>query len=167
MCQKLSRNNYTKDINVIYPRFKQFTERTNTLLYKNMYLSPFILDVVCERWVETGTDCYIDQLLLQTIAALLSHLGWGCSTEGHLGPQSSVCKLALSVTFLSSTNSTAAGSCLYSFMTSTCFRFFYTGASLDWRLDQGSIYNPYFSKCTPVDIFLTSLSIPLTHTSYK
>ena len=37
----------------------------NTLLYKNMSLSHFILkrvdvSVVCERWVETGTDCYID-----------------------------------------------------------------------------------------------------------
>ena len=41
----------------------------------------------------------------------------------------------------------------------------------DWRLDQGSIYNNhptfFFSKLPPVDIFLTSLSIPLTHTSYK
>ena len=37
----------------------------NTLLYKNMYLTHFILEmvdvfVVCERRVETGTDCYID-----------------------------------------------------------------------------------------------------------
>ena len=42
-----------------------FNERTNTLLYKNIYLSHFILgvSVVFERWVETGTDCYIDQLI--------------------------------------------------------------------------------------------------------
>ena len=38
---------------------------TNEHLYKNMYLSHFILErvdasVVWERWVETGTDCYID-----------------------------------------------------------------------------------------------------------
>ena len=37
----------------------------NTLLYKNIHLSHFILEKVdisveCERWVETGTDCYID-----------------------------------------------------------------------------------------------------------
>ena len=39
-----------------------FNEWTNTFLYKNMYLSHFILNVsiVCEKWVETGTDCYID-----------------------------------------------------------------------------------------------------------
>ena len=35
-------------------------ERTHFFI-KNMYLSHFILDVsvVCERWVETGTDCSI------------------------------------------------------------------------------------------------------------
>ena len=42
-----------------------FKEWTNTLLYKNIYLSHFILDsvgvsVVCKRWVETETNCYID-----------------------------------------------------------------------------------------------------------
>ena len=42
---------------VVYPQFTQFNERTNTLLYKNMYLSHFILErvdvsVVFERWVE-------------------------------------------------------------------------------------------------------------------
>ena len=45
--------------------FTNFNERTNTLLYKNMHLSHFLLErvnvsVVCERWVETGTDRYID-----------------------------------------------------------------------------------------------------------
>ena len=44
-----------------------FNEQTNTLFYKNMYLSHFILEsvdisVVCERWVEIGTDCYIDPI---------------------------------------------------------------------------------------------------------
>ena len=45
-----------------HKQFTNFNERTNSLLSKNMYLSHFILDisVVCERWVETRTDCYID-----------------------------------------------------------------------------------------------------------
>ena len=50
-----------------------FNERANTLLYKNMYLSHFIhervdVSVVCERWVETRTGCYIDPIFLLTIA---------------------------------------------------------------------------------------------------
>ena len=47
----------------------------------------------------------------------------------------------------------------------------YTGASLIDGSIKGQyrtlIPPPYFSKCPPMDIFLTSLSIPLTHTSYK
>ena len=56
-----------------------------------IYLSHFILErvmlVVCERWVGYG-----DRL---TIAALLPHLGWGCSTVGHRGPQALCLLLAL------------------------------------------------------------------------
>ena len=42
-----------------------FNERTNTLLYKNMYLSHFfskvLMVLLCVRdELETGTDCYID-----------------------------------------------------------------------------------------------------------
>ena len=44
--------------------------------------------VVCEKWVETRTDCNIDPSSSSTIAALLPHLGWGCSTVGLWGPQS-------------------------------------------------------------------------------
>ena len=69
-----------------------FNERTNTLLYKNINLSHFIFErvmfTVCEKWVETRTDCYIDPGSSVTIAAPLSHLGLSCSTGGHRGPQS-------------------------------------------------------------------------------
>ena len=62
----------------------------NTLPYIN--LSHFLLErvmfVMCERWVETRTDCYIHPSSFSTIAALLSHLDLGCSTVGHWGPQS-------------------------------------------------------------------------------
>ena len=131
--------------NIIKHIFTNFNERTNTLLYKNIYLSHFILDVsvVCERWVEQGQTAILIQLLLLTIAALLPHLGWDCSTGGHWGPQPSVCKLALTLGFLSLTNLIAAGTCLYSFITPTCFRFFlrlFTQVHLsDWRLGPGSI----------------------------
>ena len=72
-----------------------------------------------------GQTAILTQLLFLTIAALLPHLGLGCSTGGRWGLQLSVCKLALTQGFLFPTNSTAAGTCLYSFITSTCSRFFF------------------------------------------
>ena len=61
-----------------------FNEQTNTLLYKNINLSPFILKgwfFFCLRGeLERETDCYIDPSSSTTIWALLSHLGLGCST---------------------------------------------------------------------------------------
>ena len=94
-----------------------FNERMNTLLYKNMYLSHFILDVsvVCERWVETGTDCYIDP------TSSPDHSSTYASWLGLLNRGS----LALTLAFLSPTDSTATGTSLYSFITSTCFCFFF------------------------------------------
>ena len=40
--------------------------------------------------LETGTDCHILTQSSLTIAALHSHLGWGCSTVGYWGPKPSV-----------------------------------------------------------------------------
>ena len=57
---------------------------------------------------------------LLTIAALLPH--FGC---GRWGPQPSVCRLPLTLAFLSVTNWTATGTCLYSFITPTWFRLFF------------------------------------------
>ena len=67
--------------------FMNFNEWKNTLLYKNMYLTHFILEridvsVVCERWVETGTDCYIDPTSFPDhsstcSASWLGLLNWG------------------------------------------------------------------------------------------
>ena len=122
--------------NIIKPNlWTSMNERTNTLLYKNIYLSHFILErvdisVVYEKWVQTAI---LTQLLLwpehavlssRTHLALLPHLGRGCSTWVRWGLLS-VCKLALTLAFLSPTDSTAAGICLYSFITPTCFRFFF------------------------------------------
>ena len=38
--------------------------------------------VVCEKWMETRTDCYIDPSSSSPIAALLSHLGQPGVTKG-------------------------------------------------------------------------------------
>ena len=89
------------------------------LLDKFMYLSHFILkrvgvSVVCESRMETGTDCYIDPTSspdhsTTTSASwlgLLNRVRWG---GGHSN-------MALTLAFLSPTNSTIAGTCLYSFI---------------------------------------------------
>ena len=77
-----------------------FNERTNTLPYKNISLTLY-------------SRCFF------------RILGWvGLLNRGSLGPQPSVCKLVFTVEFLPPTNSTAAGTCLYSFITPTHFRLF-------------------------------------------
>ena len=73
-------------------------ERTHFFI--KIYLSHFILervDVGCVWGVSwrQGQDCYILTQVLLTIAALLSHLGWGCSTVGHWGPKALSLPLAL------------------------------------------------------------------------
>ena len=77
----------------------------------------FSMFLLCVRDVwRQGQTAILTQLLFLTIAGV-------CSTEGRWEPQPSVCKLALTLAFLSPTNTTAAGTCLYSFITPTFFRF--------------------------------------------
>ena len=47
------------------------------------------------RWWQTAI---LTQVLLRTVAALLPHLGWGCSTVGHWGPKALCLPLALTST---------------------------------------------------------------------
>ena len=62
--------------------------------------------VACERWVGDGDRLLYWPRVLLTIAALLPHLGWGCSTVGHWGPKA-LC-LPLSLTSASSLQRTQA-----------------------------------------------------------
>ena len=62
-----------------------------------------LMSVVCEGWVETGADSYIDPCSSLDHSST-SFTSWlGCSTEGRWGPQPSNCKLVLTLAFLSST----------------------------------------------------------------
>ena len=79
---------------------------------------------VRDEWRQ-GQTAILTQLLFLTKAALLPHLGRSCSTGGRWGPRPSVCKLALTLAFLWPTNSTATSTCLCSFITHTCFCFFF------------------------------------------
>ena len=101
-----------------------FNERTNTLLYKNISLTLYSRKVWCwlsVSWRRGQTATYWSKVLL-TIAALLSHLGWSCSTMGHWGPKALCLELVL--TPLSSyLQLTQTMSWLYFCLTSTLFFF--------------------------------------------
>ena len=120
-------------------------ERTHFFIkicISHILFSMFLWCVRDERrqW-QTST---LTQLLL-IIAALLPHLGWVCSIGGRWGPQSSVCKVAPTLAFLFPTNSTAAGTCLYSFITPTCFRFFFRLFTQVHLLIDGSVKGQYIT----------------------
>ena len=106
--------------------FANFNERTNTLLCNFMYLSQNILDVsvVCERWVETRTDCYIEptstldhntlcylQEPTEHFFRILAGVAQTGVAEGHSPQSASWPPIWPSWP----TISTAAGTCLYSF----------------------------------------------------
>ena len=106
-----------------------FNERTNTLLYKNISLT-----------------------FLLTIAALLPHLGLGCSTMGHWGPQALSLQTDSHAGILSPNwlqlqlelpkPSVAPGYIIVLHPPASAVSpLIHTGTSLDWRLDRGSIYN--------------------------
>ena len=123
---------------------------TNTLLYKNINLSHFIFErvmfIVCEKWVDKDGLLYWPKFFLSTIAALLSHLGLGCSTVGHWGPKSIDLQLVLtSASCLQLTQTVwAPGYIIFLHPpASAVLPLIYTGASLDWWLGRGSICNIY------------------------
>ena len=82
-----------------------------THFFIKIYLSDFILErvdvsMVCERWVETRTGCYIDPTSSfdamsssKSHLALLPHLGGGCSTGDRRGTQPSESVLNLQAGF--------------------------------------------------------------------
>ena len=113
-----------------------------------IYLSYFILERVmfvrCERWVETRTDCYFHPSSSLPIVALLPHLGRGCLTGGPWGPKALCLQAGSHSGILSPTDSNCLGTWLYHCLrlpASAFFLLIYTGASLDWRVGRGSIYN--------------------------
>ena len=136
-----------------------FNERTNTLLYKNIISHSlfskgwWLLSVRDE--LETETDCYFDLAVLLTRAALFSHLGWGCSTVGHWEPQALSLQADSLAGIQSPIDSNRPRAPGYIIVlrppVSAVLPLIYTGAFLDWRLGQGSIYNNH-----PILIFQNS-----------
>ena len=88
----------------------------------------------------TGTDCYIDP------AVLLSHLGWVAQPWVTEGPKALCLPLALTSASCLQLTPTAPAP-VYNIVSwppaSAVLPLIYTGASLDWQLGRGSVYNTY------------------------
>ena len=81
--------------------------------------SKVLMLVVCERWTGDGDRLLYWPKVLLSIAALISHLDWGCSTVGHWRPKA-LCRHLVS-NWLQLAR-TASGTWLYNCLTTTCFR---------------------------------------------
>ena len=79
--------------------------------------------VLCvgDEWRQEHT-AILTQVLLSTIAALLLHLGWVAQPWVTEGPKPSVCKQVLTLASCLRLNTTHPGTCLYYFLTPSCFR---------------------------------------------
>ena len=135
-------------------------ERTHFFI--KIYPSHFILErvakglmlVVCERWVGDGERLLFGSQVL-TIAALLPHLGWGCSTVGYWGPKALCLPLALNTESCLQLTPICSNR-LGHLPASAVLQLLYTGASLDWRLGRGSICYTFWAfeycfECTNYD----------------
>ena len=128
--------------------------------------------VACEQWVETRTDCYTDPTpsLDHSSTSLASSLE--LPNHGSLrATKPPVSKMVLHAGILSPTDSNRPDIWLYYFLMPTFFSLFFclfTLVCISWLTTRSRVniitIIPFliFSKIPHVDIFLTSLSIPLT-----
>ena len=128
--------------------------------------------VVCKKWVETRTDCYIDQIssLDHRSTSFASWLGF--LSQGSLRAQSLLSAAGSNFGSLSPTDSNRPGTWLYYFLSPPLPPLFFLLFTQVNLLIDGAVEGQYitiipflFFKISHVDIFFTSLSIPLTHRS--
>ena len=134
-----------------------FNKRTNTLLYKNIPLTLYSRkgDVSCvwEGSWKRGQTAILTQSSSDH-SSTSSSFWLGCSSVGHRGRKPSVCKLILTLASCPPTDSNSnwnwpKPSVAPGYIIILCPPasavppLIYTGASLDWRLGRGSIYNIY------------------------
>ena len=127
-------------------------ERTHFFI--KIYPSHFILErvmfLLCVRdELETGTDCYIDPTFFDHSSTSFS--SWlGCSTVGHWGPKASWFSRWHPISNWFETPQAPGYIIVSRPLASAVLQLIYTGASLDWQLGRGSIYNNSF---TPLNGF--------------
>ena len=142
-------------------------EFTSLQKYKSLILyfrKGDVLLCVRDEWRQ-GRTAILIQVLLSTIAALLSHLSWGCSTMGHWGPSplQSGSHFGIPV----STELDPPGHLLILFsnfpFASTLLRLIYTGVSLDMT-SSGEPSSPpsncYITQKGPGNNVYETVSIP-------
>ena len=122
-------------------------ERTNTLLYKNISLTLYFrkVDVSCVWEVSGDKNGLLFWPKFFLAHSSTSFSSWlGCSTVGHWGPKALCLPLALtSASCLQLTRTIwAPGYIIVSHPpASAVLPLIYTGASHDWWLGWGSVYN--------------------------
>ena len=99
--------------------------------------------VVCEKWMETRKDCYIDRSSCSTIAVLLPHLGWVAQPWSTEGRKALSLQAGSHFSILSPTDSNRPGTWLYYFLKSTCFHCSsaYLHMCISWLIDGQYITN--------------------------
>ena len=142
-----------------------FNEQTNTLLYKNISLTLYSQKGWCWLCVrgelETGTDCYILTQSSSDYSSTSSSSWLGLLNHGSLRAQSPLPAAGSHAGILSPTDSNsnwnwpkpsvAPGYIIVSRPPASAVPLLiYTGASLDWRLSRGSIYNYVTSNSTDI-----------------
>ena len=78
----ISRKHYNNNDDFITNEYTSLQKYKSLSLY---FWKGDILLCVRDEWRQ-GQTAILTHVLLLTIAALLSHLAWGCSTVGHSGP---------------------------------------------------------------------------------
>ena len=124
-----------------------FNERTKTLLYKNIISHTLFLKGWC--WfsvrdeLETGKDCYIEPKFFFDHSSASSSSWLGLLNRGSRRAQSHQTAASSHFGILTPTDSSRAPGYIIVLRppASAVLPLIYTGASLDWRLSRGSIYN--------------------------
>ena len=103
--------------------------------------------LVCERWVAKRMDCYFDPSSSDHSSTSSSSCP-GLLNRGSLRAQSPLSSAGSHFGILSPTNSNCSGHLVIVLRppASAVLPLIYTGASLDWRLGRGSIYNNTIEK---------------------
>ena len=150
---------------------------TNALLYKNIFLTLYSGkgDVCCVwemSWWQ-GQTAILTQVLLAIIAELLLDLGWSCSTVQTEGPKPSVYHWLSHQHLVSNGPEPSGHLVILSYIVHLLPLFFRLYTLVHFLID-GSVEGQYITiipyllfKIPHVEIFITSISIPLTHTFYK
>ena len=138
---------YTNICGNIIKNHDDFNNEQIHFFTKKTLFSKGLMSVVCEKWVETETDCYNDPSSSLGHSNTFSASWLGCSTEGHWEPKALSLQAGSHSGIPVSPALDATGTCLYLFLMPTCFRLF-TQVHL---LIDGSVEGQYITLAWQLD----------------